>query len=481
VNPRSLRFRITAWYFATVAFLLAVFGVGAGFAMRAGILRAVDRNLRTRISDVRGFLSDQTTAGRDEVREELSEQSLLGLGGPLLEVRDQAGNLIFRSPRLHGDSIQFADSETLRIAALRRGVLHLRVASQRLTVNGHTYTVSVADPMHQFYESMQQFRTALLISAPLALILASLGGYWMSHRALAPVDRISSDARSISLGNLDRRLPVPPARDEIHRLATTLNDMLDRIDTAVKRIVQFTADASHELRAPLALIQTAAEFSLRRERSHDDLLGAMRKIQRETVRTSRLVDDLLLLARADSGADTLQLARTGLAGLASQAAEQAALLAEPKQIEVHVQIAAAPIVVQGDEQALARLLLILLDNAIKYTNDGGRVDFELHVADSHAEIVVSDTGVGIAPADLAHIYDRFWRSDKVRSRGANGAGLGLSIAQWIVEKHGGEIRITSSPGHGSKAIVRLPLWTERSAADHGSRAGGTSMFAAGDA
>ncbi len=457
----SLRFRITAWYFFTAAFLLAIFGLGAWFAMRASILRAVDHNLENRIGDVRSFLDEQTSAGRDAVQEELGEQSLLGLGGPMLEVRDQTGALVYRSSRLSGKSIQVGDSEILRFGTLRAGVLFLRAASQRLAVNGHIYMVSVAEPMRQFHQSMEQFETALLISAPLALILASLAGFWMSNRALSPVDRIAREARLISIGNVARRLPVPPARDEIQILAVTLNEMLDRLDAAVKRIVQFTADASHELRAPLALIHAAAEYSVRRERTPAELMTAMQKILRESARMACLVDDLLLLARADSGTDQIHLKPADLAELASHAAGQVEILAERKNIEVCSEIPAAGMVVNGDEQALSRLLLILLDNAVKYTNAGGRITFQLRAADTHVEILVSDTGVGIAAVDLSHIYDRFWRADAVRTRDASGSGLGLSIARWIVERHGGDIMVTSKIGKGSRVCVRLPLLRPR--------------------
>lgn len=458
----SLRFRITAWYFATVAGLLAVFGLGAWFAMRVSVVRAVDRTLRMRVAGVYGFLKDQTSGGRDDVIEELSEQSLLGRGGPLLELRDQAGTLLFRSPALRGISMQTGASERLRIADLSAGGLALRTASERITVNGHTYTIGVAEVLDPYRESMRQFGVALLISAPLALLFASLAGFWMSSRALSPVDRITREARSIRVGNPARRLPVPPAEDEIHRLAATLNEMLDRIDREVQRMMQFTADASHELRAPLALIHTAAEFSLRRARTHDEVLVAMRKILRESERTAHLVDDLLLLARADSGTDEAPFAPTDLSALASDAAEQAALLAEPKHIALQAEIAPAPVMVDGDEEALSRLLLILLDNAVKYTDQGGQVTLKLRAAGAHAEVLVSDTGVGIAEADLAHIFDRFWRADKVRSREAGGAGLGLSIGRWIVERHRGDIRVTSSPGRGSQAFVRLPLRASQS-------------------
>jgi signal transduction histidine kinase len=279
----------------------------------------------------------------------------------------------------------------------------------------------------------------------------------MSRRALAPVDRITRDARLISISNLSRRLEVPRANDELQRLTQTLNQMLDRIDKSVRRIVQFTADASHELRAPLTLIRTAAEFSLRRERKPEELLEAMRKVVRESERTASLVDDLLVLARADSGTDELRLGPVDLSAVAHSVYEQVLTLAKPKLIQVSIDVAEEPVTVQGDEQALSRLFLILLDNAVKYTPERGQIWLDVRSRNSHAQAVIRDTGIGIEGDDLPHIYDRFWRADKVRSRNLGGAGLGLSIALWIVEQHGGEIQARSEMGTGSEFIVRLPL------------------------
>jgi signal transduction histidine kinase len=271
------------------------------------------------------------------------------------------------------------------------------------------------------------------------------------------VDRITKDARAIRAGNLSARLAMPRARDELGRLTETLNEMLERIEADVKRIVQFTADASHELRAPLTLIHTAAEFSLRRERSREELVDAMRKIVRESDRTSRLVDDLLLLARADSQADSLRLAPTDVSSTGREAAELATSLAQAKNIEISSQIPREALVMDADEKLLEQLWLILLDNAVKYTPEGGRINFAMRPVNSHLETTVSDTGIGIAPHDLPYVYDRFWRADKVRARAAGGAGLGLAIARWIVQTHRGEIVIDSELGRGSEVKVRLPL------------------------
>jgi heavy metal sensor kinase len=331
------------------------------------------------------------------------------------------------------------------------------VAARTIDVRGRRFTICVAEPLQEFQESRERFEGILLLLAAPSLLLAALGGFWLSGRALAPVDRITNEARRISISNLETRLHPPAARDELQRLVLTLNEMLERIDSAVKRMVQFTADASHELRAPLTLIHTAAEFSLRRERTRKELLDAMRKIVRESGRTSQMVDDLLLLARADSGSDASALVPLDLCASVRSAVEEAVILAEPKGIRVVANIPAGPVVVDGEEQALSRLWLILLDNAIKYTNPGGYVRFDVGVTDSKAEAKVTDTGVGIAPEELPHIFDRFWRADKVRSRSMGGAGLGLSIAQWIVQRHHGSIEVCTAAGKGSQFVTRLPL------------------------
>ena len=458
---RSIRFRLAGWYFVSFAVILSLFALGAWIAMKSSVREAVDHDLEQRIRDVRQFTDQELDLGQAELLEELQEHSLLGLGGGLLQMSDADGRVLFRSGRLKNtplDLMQPAPGDTgIRYATQPAAGGPVRAASQRVEVKGRRFLIQVAEPMHEFNESLERFETGLLILAPVFLLLASAGGFWMSTRALAPVDRITNDARAISVTNLSARLEVPRAKDELQRLTQTLNEMLDRIEQEVKRIVQFTADASHELRAPLTLIHTAAEFSLRRERTREELLDAMRKIVRESERTSRLVDDLLLLARADSNTHELQLGPTDVSSSARDAAELAVTLAQAKNIHVSADIPRNALMVTGNEQLLGQLWLILLDNAVKYTPAGGQVRFSMQAVNSHLETTVSDTGIGIALADLPHVYDRFWRADKVRSREMGGAGLGLSIARWIVESHRGEIEIDSEPGRGSQVTVRFPL------------------------
>lgn len=460
----SIRFRLTAWYFCSLAVILGLFTLAVWYGMESSMLKAVDHDLRLRIEDVRQFVDRELASTPGELVDDFQEQAALGLGGSLLEVRDSGGRILFRSARL--GKVQLArDAANSAIAyTTRRGNhLNLRIATTTFNIRGQRFTIGAAESLHEFQESRESFEGILVLLALPSLLLAALGGLWLSGRALAPVDRITSQARRIGISNLETRLQPPAAKDELQRLVITLNEMLERIESAVKRMMQFTADASHELRAPLTLIYTAAEFSLRRERTREELLDAMRQILRESGRTSRMVDDLLLLARADSGSDSSTRTPVDLRVSARSAVEQAMVLAEPKGIQVKSRIAEAAAVIEGDEAALSRLWLILLDNSVKYGKPGGEIDFEVAIEDSEMVVRITDTGVGIAPEELPHIFDRFWRADKVRSRSMGGAGLGLSIAKWIVQQHCGSITVVSEVGKGSQFTVRLPLASLHSA------------------
>jgi signal transduction histidine kinase len=270
------------------------------------------------------------------------------------------------------------------------------------------------------------------------------------------VARITEDARAITESNLSARLAVPDSRDELQQLSETLNDMLERIEQSFTSTRQFTADASHELRAPMTLIHTAAEYSLRRERSREDLLESLRKILRESQRTTAIIDDLLLLARGDAGKDPAGLEVVDVVPALREAAEQGSAMGAATNVHVLLLLEADALPVRANEARLRRLLLILLDNAVKYTPAGGRVTLAARRDAQEVLISVADTGAGIAPEDLPHVFERFWRADKVRSREGGGAGLGLAIARQIAELHGARLDVGSEPGRGSIFSVRLP-------------------------
>jgi heavy metal sensor kinase len=462
VKKQSIGFRLAAWYFLVLGCGLAAFSIVAWFAMRASIYHAIDDELRDRVRGVSKFMDLQTASlSVPEIRDEFREHSVLGPGGDLFQVCDQDGQWLYRSVPLESNNVPIVRPGALdapRFATLRVQGRTLRFYSRRIEANGKPYTVQVAAPMHETLEALDRFRLLLLFTAPLLLVAASAGGYWLSTRALAPVDEISRTAQRISIENLADRLPVSQTGDQLQRLAETLNAMFSRLEAAVRRITQFTADASHELRAPVSLIRTTAEVAVqRRDRTAGEYLEALEEILAESERTSQVVDSLMLLARADSGKETLECAPADASAIVREAADQGGKLARTHALKFAASLPKAPVPIQADSGALRRVLLILVDNAVKYTPRGGSLKLNLETSKDLAIISVSDTGIGIAKADVPHIFDRFWRADKARSREEGGAGLGLSIAKWIVEMHRGSIDVESELGKGSTFQVRVPL------------------------
>ena len=466
MKKRSIGFRLAAWYFLVLGSGLAAFSIVAWFAMQASIYHAIDDELRDRVRGVAQFMDLQTASlSIPEIRDEFREHSVLGPGGDLFQVCDQDGQWLYRSVPLESNNVAIVRPDVLiapKFETLQVQGRSLRFYSTRIDVNGRPYTVQVAAPMHEAFEALDRFRLLLLFAAPLLVTAASVGGYWLSTRALSPVDEISRTAQRISIENLADRLPVWQTGDQLQRLSETLNAMLSRLDAAVRRITQFTADASHELRAPVSLIRTTAEVAVqRKDRTAEEYFGALKEILEESERTSEVVDSLMLLARADSGKETFECASANACGVVREAADQGEKLARNHGLAFAVGLPNTPVPIQADSNALRRALLILIDNAVKYTPRGGSVKVNLEPSKDFALVSVSDTGIGIAQADLPHIFDRFWRADKARSREQGGAGLGLSIAKWIVEMHCGSIDVKSDLGKGSTFNLRVPLDHER--------------------
>jgi len=289
MKSRSIGFRLAAWYFAVFACGLALFSIAAWFAMRASVFHAIDDELRDRIRGVTRFMENQISAlSLTEIRDEFREHSVLGPGGDLFQVCDEQGEWLYRSVSLENANVPIENPRSLLVPRFENiQVEHhfLRFYSQRISVNGKAYTVQVAALMNEAYEALDRFRLMLLLATPLLLILASAGGYWLSTRALAPVDDISRAAQRISIENLQDRLDVPATGDQLQRLSETLNAMLSRLESSVRRINQFTANASHELRAPVSLIRTTAEVAVqRRDRPAGEYLEALEEILQEAER-----------------------------------------------------------------------------------------------------------------------------------------------------------------------------------------------------
>jgi heavy metal sensor kinase len=447
-------------YSLILALSLCLFGGIAYFAMSHSIRTTVDAGLRREIDGVRAIILEVAPSGQAELKDELREfADGLGPGGRL-RVADNTGTVIFASPGL--ESLTPHASQKSAQHSFRENIAgqRFRARQEEIDALGAHYDVVLAMSTEDFERSLARFRLILFSAVPAFLVLASLGGYWMSRRALGPVDEITRAAQTISAQDLGQRLVVPRTSDELERLATTLNEMLARLEAAFQRITQFTADASHELRTPVSVMRTSAEIALRKPRTDAQYRETLSQILRESERVSQLIEQLLALARADAGSGALPMIRTDLTAILKHVCQQAKFLSNEKQLAFSQELSGDKCWVQGDVSSLERLFMILLDNAVKYTPTGGHVGVRAWSEEGFAKVEFHDSGIGIAAGDLPHIFDRFFRADRARSPESGGTGLGLAIARWIVHAHRGEIHVQSEPSKGSSFQVKLPLSTE---------------------
>jgi heavy metal sensor kinase len=448
--------RLTAWYSLMLALSLCLFGEVAYLSMSHSIRATVNEQLEQRLQAARDIIDDNATAGVPALQDEFSELMKSEGEGARLRVAYHGGPIIYASPGMHKEAQPAAQDTSRQFHALIEGAPFL-LLGRTVELKGVGYDIEVAASTQVFDRSLERFRRLLYGAGPFFLILVALGGHWLSRRALVPVDQIIRTARSIGARDFSRRLTVSRTGDELERLADTLNEMLSRLEAAFQRVTQFTADASHELRTPVSLMRANAEIMLRKPRSDLEYREALSRILDESERASRLIEQLLLLARADSGSAILPARGTDLNATIQSACRKVSVLAEEKHLEFGWSVPDNPLKVWGDSTSLERLFVILLDNAVKYTADGGQVEVRLCSEDGVAVASVRDTGAGISADDIGRVFDRFYRADPARSRESGGTGLGLSIARWIVEAHSGQIRVESELGAGSTFKVRIPL------------------------
>jgi heavy metal sensor kinase len=454
----TIRSRLTALYFIVLAASFSVFVWISDVGFRRSVEVTVNDASSVNLQSLQRLLANSAPKGATKVQRELAELANWWPSGVLFEVADENQNWIFRPAQFLQTGLPLPAIADGKISFLTTNLNHVqyRIASQRVTAGGQRFEIHAAVPTEPFDRALDSFRAIEKGTVPLLVVVASLLGYWLSGRSLAPVTRIIEIAERIGVQNLSHRLEVPRARDELRRLTETLNAMLKRIETSFKRITQFTADASHDLRTPVSVIRTIAEVTLRRPRTESEYSDALAKILRTSIETTSLLENLLTLARADAGTTGMELHLIDLDAHVKKAQERAVLLAAGKPLDIRLRTTGNPVWVRADSIAMDRLLLILLDNAIKYTPEGGSCEIELAAEPGQAQILVRDSGIGIPESELGLIFERLYRTDQARSREKGGAGLGLAIARWITEIHGGTIEAESRLGVGSVFRVSLP-------------------------
>jgi heavy metal sensor kinase len=427
--------------------------------MRESLDANLDDSLEGRVEIVAGIVTEN---GAVDVEDVVIPGDPVE-GEEFVRVYDASGEVVldnssepFRPP---------SDANAVNIALSgRRSRWDTRVAGVDLRVltapvrtdDGIVGAVEVGLSKEEVQDTLTLLVVIIAVAYPLALVVAGIGGVFLADRALSPIDRLTRVARRISAEDLSQRLDMRLPDDEVGRLANTFDEMIARLDEAFRRQRQFTADASHELRTPLTAIKGQTEVALQRDRDSDTYKEVLSKVNGEVDRMIRLVGSLLTLARADAHQIPVGRESMDLVAVVTDAVEQVRPAALEKAISLNVR-SNSEVRLQADQDLILQLMLNLLDNSVKYTPNGGAIEISLRAAGGQAEVTVSDTGPGIAPEHLPHIFDRFYRVGKARTRAEGGAGLGLSISRWIAEAHGGTLRVESTPGHGSKFTVSLPV------------------------
>lgn len=448
MRPLPIRIRLAAWYTAIFACAVSASSCTAYWTVERGLRNAVDDGLRSRVEGTRRFLETQLpTLSLAQLANEFQDHLVVAMGpssGPM-QVCDADGRFLYRAPSFKEidlpPAIPRGPAGQLVFENRTIGGHPVRMVTARVDAGNRSFGVQVATVTTDNERALASLEGVLLAAEPLLLLVAAAGGYWISSRALQPVAAMTEAARSITTRNLNQRVPVPLSRDELSALAETLNAMFDRIESAFRRVTRFTGDASHELRSPVAVIRTAADVALRAPRTAEDYRLTLEQVRAEAERMSALVDDLLALARSDTGGRHLVRRAVDLRGLLGTLSSRARTLAVSRGLAFDETLPAGPVIIEADPGAIARLVMILTDNAVKYTPAPGHVAWSFHADTEVAVFEVSDTGIGVEAGDLPHIFDRFYRADRARHRDGGGAGLGLSIARWIADEHGGTISV----------------------------------------
>jgi len=467
MNSESIRFRLTAWYAAVLAGILVLFSI----AIYAGLSHFLRRNLRDSVarnaqeigSIVRENAGEQGAIPR-EIGEHFSPESD-DLG---IRVLDATGTQVYTS----GLTEMFPTWSGPPAAAGRvsdfyyspKGSPEIFIRTQQVIADsGDKYFVQVAASLGSTNEILNELLAVVALGLLLATAVAVTGGFFLIRSSLKPLDSMATRAQKITSRSLNERMPVLQTGDELQQLSLSLNRMIERLEDAFHHISRFSADASHELRTPLTIMRGELETAIQKPSVDPEAREVLGTVLEETVRLSKIVDQLLTMARLDAGEAFLELSRFDFSALVRTTVEHMRLLADEKKLFLKIETS-KPIQLEGDQSRLQQVIVNLLDNAIKYTPEGGSVTVSVDAKANAAVLKVTDTGIGISEAAQAHIFERFYRTDKARSRRLGGTGLGLSIVKSIGAAHGGQVSVQSIEGRGTTFSFAIPRLRDAEAA-----------------
>jgi len=466
MNVRSLRFQLIAWHAGLLTSVYILFAVAMFLGSRLLLERnLLDSQVRRAQQIANTLVREIEPKGAGYVSDEIKARYAPELNSRYVRIVRADGKVIYASGLPQDGSFDprpLANSPVPEATVRSRkqrlaGAKDLLIASTPANSDsGAKFVVEAGAPLEPIYAVLKNLRFWLGLGLPVVVGVSILGGYILVQRALSPVDQICESAERISSQNLSQRLPVSQTADELQRLSLSLNHMITRLDEAFQHNRRFMADASHEMRTPLTVLRGELESLLNQRELSVEVCESLESILEEVQRLTMIVESLFALARLDAGEGQAKWAEVDLSRLASSTAEQMCLLAADKQIQMNCE-APEPVPVQGDRARLKQIVVNLLDNAIKYTPPGGNVTLKVATAQNKALLEVIDSGIGIPPSEQKHVFERFFRVDKARSREMGGAGLGLAIVKSICTAHGGQVDLESIEGSGSRFRIELPL------------------------
>jgi len=459
-----IKWRLTIWYGAVLSLILIIFASGIFIYFKNSLQESIDAKIRS-IGEV--LSSSMTDTHNTSVFGNFERylENVLGKKpkGKFIQIMDSSGRIGAKMSDIEGEALPTSFSALER--AMRGEVVYetiertsprLRMITIPIMENKKvTSVVQVGTSLEDFDETIKKLLLIMIISIPSSICVTIIVGYFMAKKALRPVDQIRRAAVKISSSNLDERIDIVGRRDELGRLAETFNAMIGRLKDAFQRINQFSIDVSHELKTPLTILKGETEVALRKEREKQDYQELLKSNLEEIDRMSCIIDDLLLLSKADTKEIKLNVEDVALRDLIMDVCMDMKVVADKKNVELETS-ELEDIRLKGDELKLRRMLLNVVENGIKYSHAGGKVSVSSYANNGYAKIDIMDNGIGISEEDIKYIFDRFYRADRSRKR-ESGSGLGLSISRWIAEAHKGSIEVKSQSSQGSMFTIKLPI------------------------
>ncbi len=459
-----IKWRLTLWYGGVLSLILIIFASGIFIYFKNSLQDSIDAKIRS-IGEV--LSSSMTEAHGASVFGNFERylENVLGRKpkGKFIQIMDTSGRIGAKMSDIEGEALPTSFNALER--AMRGEIVYetiertkprLRMVTIPIMDNKKvTSVVQVGTSLEDFDETIRKLLLIMIISIPTSIIVTIVVGYFMAKKALRPVDQIRRAAVKISSSNLDEKIDITGRRDELGRLAETFNAMIGRLKDAFQRINQFSIDVSHELKTPLTILKGETEVALRKEREKDDYRKLLLSNLEEIDRMSCIIDDLLLLSKADTKEIKLNIEEVALRDLIMDVCMNMKVVADKKSVELQIS-ELEDVRLKGDELKLRRMLLNVVENGIKYSHVGGKVSVSSYINDGYAWIDVKDNGIGISEDDIKYVFDRFYRADRSRKR-ESGSGLGLSISRWIAGAHKGSIEVKSQPAQGSVFTIKLPI------------------------